>query len=702
MSRMTELREQFQEKARMLVSQMTLAEKVYLLSGRTSIQKITDEKRQGKHFNHRPYPAGGNKALGVPELRFCDGPRGVVCGVGKSTCFPVSIMRGASFDTELEEEIGRAMGREARAYGANVFGGACVNLPYHPGWGRNQETYGEDSFAIGSMGAALVRGIQSQGVVAAVKHFAMNSMEDNRFNVSVLCDPRTEREVLLPHFKDCIDAGAGAVMTAFNKVDGEICGQSKHLLSEVLKQDWKFDGVAFSDFFWGINDTKKAITAGLDLEMSDTRVYGKRLTEAVESGRVSEALVEESAVRIVQTALAAEALAEEIRAEDETAFDDSVIGCYEHQALALKAAEEGIVLLKNENKLLPLSKDLMKIAVIGELAAAENLGDFGSSRVYPKHVVTILSGIMREAQNSEVIYYDGQDLDHVARVAAESDVVIYVVGMRAQDEGEYTPPKTANFINVEKHGGDRHSLSLHTKDQKIIEKGSQANPNGVVVLIGGGTILLSEWETKVPAVLQAFYPGQGGGIALAEILFGELSPSGKLPFVLPKSEEDLPFVDWNAEEQKYEYYHGYRLLEKEHAEIMRPYGFGLSYTSFEIGEASFTQGDTTEVKEGSRAIRVSVQVKNTGRMKGAEVVQVYAGFSHSQVERPVKTLVGFQRAELAPGEERIVEILCPISRLEYYEEKKNAFVLEEMEYEFYVGNSSGDENMRCYSVKVVV
>ncbi|MDO4647903.1 MAG: glycoside hydrolase family 3 C-terminal domain-containing protein [Eubacteriales bacterium] len=692
MSDMKELRRNLNSKARALIEQMTLEEKVYLLSGRTSMQKITEDKRQGKHFNFKPYPAGGNKTLGIPELKFCDGPRGVVCGNGHSTCFPVSVMRGATFDPELEEEIGKAMGREARAYGANIFGGACVNLPYHPGWGRNQETYGEDSYAIGKMGAALVRGIQSQGVIAAVKHFAMNSMEDNRFRVNITCDARTEREVLLPHFKDCIDAGAGAVMSAFNKVDGEICGQSRHLLSEVLKEDWEYDGIVISDFFWGINDTEKAINAGLDVEMSDTRFFGKNLVEAVRAGKVEEARIDDAALRVVADALAAEAEALEVLGEDPKAFDASVVGCYEHQALALKAAEEGMVLLKNENHTLPLSKELRKIAIIGKLATADNLGDYGSSRVYPKHVVNILSGMIREAQNTEIIYYDGQDLNHLERVCAESDAVVYVVGMSAQDEGEYTPAKEASFINTEKHGGDRHSLELHPEDRQMIARGAAVNENSVVVLIGGGTILLSEWEQKVPAVIQAFYPGQGGGIALAEILFGDVNPGGKLPFVIPKSEDDLPLVDWQADEQRYEYYHGYRLLEKEGAAVSRPYGFGLSYTTFEIGEASFVQEDSV--------IKVSVSVKNTGEREGAEVLQVYAGFEHSRVDRPVKTLVGFQRVGLHPGEEKRVEIRCPISRLSYYDENEKSFVLEDMEYEFYVGNSSAADDLRKYSVKI--
>lgn len=255
-------------KAKEIVSQMSLEEKVYLMSGRVSMEEMLEDFKE-RHYNWRPYPAGGNDRLGVPELKFVDGPRGVVSG--NSTCFPVAMARGAAFDPELEERIGHAIGQEVRAQGGNFFGGVCINLPYNPGWGRSQEVYGEESFHLGVMGSSLVKGVQEENVIACVKHFAFNSMEWARFKVSVIADKRTEREVFLPHFKDCVDAGAGSVMSAYNLYHGVHCGHHDYLLNQVLKDEWDFDGFVISDFAWGIKDTVEAANGGMDVEMCHTK-----------------------------------------------------------------------------------------------------------------------------------------------------------------------------------------------------------------------------------------------------------------------------------------------------------------------------------------------------------------------------------------------------------------------------------------------
>ncbi|MDR1971211.1 MAG: hypothetical protein LBQ46_04755, partial [Treponema sp.] len=278
-----EKRLSYTEKAKAVVAQMSLEEKVDLMSGKISFgpEQIAEmSKDSTKHYNHIPYPNGENKRLGVPSMRFCDGPRGVVCGTGKSTCFPVSMLRGAAFDPALEEEIGRAIGREVRAYGGNLFAGVCINLPQNPGWGRSQESYGEESFALGQLGAALVRGVQEENVMACVKHYAFNSMEISRFKVSVDCDRRTEREVFLPHFKECVDAGAASVMSAYNLYKGVHCGHHDYLLRKVLKEEWDFDGFVMSDFIWGVKDTVAGANNGEDLEMCSTIVYGDKLVKA--------------------------------------------------------------------------------------------------------------------------------------------------------------------------------------------------------------------------------------------------------------------------------------------------------------------------------------------------------------------------------------------------------------------------------------
>ncbi|MEJ5186061.1 MAG: glycoside hydrolase family 3 N-terminal domain-containing protein [Candidatus Geothermincolales bacterium] len=276
-----------------LVSSMDLEEKVRQLHGSMSPAEMAVSVLR---YNHRPFRAGEDPELGIPPLLFTDGPRGIA--VGNSTCFPVSMARGASWDPDLEETIGRAMGREARARGANLVGAPCINLLRHPGWGRAQETYGEDPIHVGEMGAALVRGLQEEAL-ACPKHFACNSIEESRFRVDVIVDEKTLREVYLPHFRRCVEEGAACVMSAYNRVNGEYCAHNRHLLRDILKGEWGFEGVVVSDFVLGTRDTVKAILGGLDLEMPHGIHYGRRLVDAVKKGRVPEKLVDEAVRRVL-------------------------------------------------------------------------------------------------------------------------------------------------------------------------------------------------------------------------------------------------------------------------------------------------------------------------------------------------------------------------------------------------------------------
>lgn len=673
-------------KAEEIVRGMSLEEKIALMSGNTSLQKVNDDKQAGFHFGYRPFPAGGNEKLGIPAVMFADGPRGVVCGYKMATCFPVPMLRGASFDVNLEEKIGAAIGRELKAFGSNLFGGVCINLLYHPGWGRSQETYGEDSLAVGKMGAAMVRGVQSEQVMACLKHYAFNSIENSRFEVNIDCSRRAEREVFLAHFKDCIDAGAAAVMAGYNSYQGVRCGHSPYLMRRILKEEWKFDGFVLSDFFWGISDTEAAVKGGLDMEMCHTKYYGKRLVDAVKEGRAAERDIDEAAVRIVRTTLAFE----DARKKYETRKKQTP-GCSAHRKLALQSAQEGITLIKNENGVLPFQKKMRKIAVIGRLAVQENTGDHGSSRVYPSHVVTLLEGIAGAVTETEVIYYEGDDTAHVRHLAETSDAVILAAGLNYRDEGEYNPMKEAGMFRIERIG-DRNSLRLCPQSVRMILAAGESNPNTAVVLMGGSAITVTEWESAVSAIMFVYYPGQEGGSAIAQILFGEISPSGKLPFVLPGDEKDLPAMDWNAKKQTYHDYHGYQYLDKMGIRPFRPFGFGMSYTTFAVRDAQ-------AVVKGKN-LAVSVLLKNTGDRRGAEVLQVYAGFSGSKVDRPVRKLWGFKRVDLKPGQEKKVIISCPLQKLEYYHEERQCFELEHMEYEVYVGTSGGEEDLQLLSVEL--
>ena len=673
----------FTKKATEIVNKMSLEEKVALMSGNVTVDDMLEDfhtPNADRHYNARPYPAGGNKKYGVPELKFCDGPRGVV--TEKSTCFPVTMARGASFNTELEKEVGKAIGREIRAYGANFFGGVCINLPYNPGWGRSQEVYGEDDFHLGKMGSALVEGVQYENVIACIKHFAFNSMENSRFDVSVEATDRTEREVYLNHFKMCIDSGAASVMSAYNKYRGEYCGHNKHLLTDILRDDWDFDGFVVSDFAWGIRETVAAAKAGLNIEMPNTNHYGENLVKAVKSGEVDEKEIDKSAIYIVRTLLAFS------EAEDPEEYPRKVIGCVDHIDLAKKVAEESITLIKNDNDLLPFDKDDTKsIAVVGELGNTENIGDHGSSRVFPSYVVTPLAGITKEMPNATVTYNNGKNIEEAIKVAKEADRVVLVAGFRDFDEGEYIEPTAELGVDADNAiGGDRKtSLGLHDDEIELIKAVAKVNKNVVVVLIGGNMIRINEWKDDVPSILMAYYPGMEGGTAISEVLFGDVNPSGKLPFVVVKDDNDLPQVKWISDQQVYDYYHGYAKLDKENITPDYYYGFGLSYTDFNVSERAITIA--------SDKITASCKVSNVGKRSGKEVVQLYVGVeSGGKVDRPVKKLAGFEKIELEAGESKTIDISCPLDALMYYSDE--GWKLEEgVTYAAYIGSSSDPKDL---------
>ena len=681
------------EEAKKLVDQMTLEQKVWLMSGNIDITKMKPEdmgemmeamQDDANHYNVVPYDAGGLDEFHLPPMKFVDGPRGVVCGNWQTTCFPVSMARGATFDPELEEKVGHCIGKEARAFGGNLFAGVCINMPYNPGWGRSQETYGEETYQIGQMGAALVRGVQDEDIMACVKHYAFNDMENARFKVSVTCDQRTEQEVYLPHFKDCIDAGAASIMSSYNRYNGVQCGHHDYLLNQVLKKEWDFDGFVMSDFCWGVKDTVEAANGGQDMEMMWTQFFGDRLVKAVQDGFVPEEKINEAALRIVRTILAFD--------KDHKEYDMSVVGCPEHIAIAKETAEKGITLIKNEN-VLPLKKEeTKKIALIGKLGNQGNIGDHGSSWVRPPYVVTPEEGLKKANEACEVIFNDGSDIESAKAVAKDADAVIFVVGYNYDDEGEFVSAEQAdNYIGS--MGGDRkESLGLHADEIELIKQVGPVNEKSTVVLIGGNMIMMTEWYDSVNSVIMAYYPGMEGGTAIAEIIYGDVNPSGKLPYVVPYSEDDLPHVDWEATDQYYEYYHGYTRLEKNGVKPLVPYGFGLSYTTFEITDP--------KVAVDGDVLKVIAKVKNTGTIDGDEVVQLYVGFENSAVDRPVKQLRGFKRVSVKAGEEKEVTICTPLEKLKWYNPVYREWQLENMEYPIYVGSSAADEDLVKTTIKL--
>lgn len=652
-----------------LVDSMDLEEKVQQMHGFMSLKEMF---LSAFRYNIRPFVAGEDPHIGIPPLLFSDGPRGIV--VGNSTCFPVSIARGASFDPDLEERIGRAMGKEARARGANLVGAPCVNLLRHPGWGRAQETYGEDPYHVGEMGAALVRGLQEE-VMACPKHLACNSIEESRFWVDVRLDEKTLREVYLPHFRRCVEEGAHCVMSAYNKVNGEHCAHNRHLLRDILKGEWGFRGIVISDFVLGTRDTAKALMGGLDVEMPHGFHYGGRLIRAVRRGALPESLVDEAVRRILWVKA-------EYQSQRGLRRAPAVNAYLLHRELALEAARKGIVLLKNAGRALPFSpREVRRIAVVGKLAAVPNLGDMGSSRVRPPYTVTPLEGIVGMATSgSEVVYCDGQDLEEVKRVASWADACVVVTGLTHRQEGEYMLPLPEGL----KVGGDRENLDLPPPWEEVILTAALANRRTVVVLMGGSAITMERWVREVSAVIMAWYPGMEGGWALAEVLFGTVNPGGKLPFTIPRSASHLPFFRSKVKEISYDYLHGYRLLDARGLPARFPFGHGLSYTEFAIGKARLK----AEKWDGSTPTSVEVEVENLGGSPGDEVVQVYVSAPRSRISRPPKVLAAFCRLSLVPGERKSVDLAIDPSPLLHFDHDRGEMVLERTEYKVLVGFSS--------------
>ena len=539
--------DQIEEKAKSILSIMTLEEKLYQMAADWTLNE--GGPKMQKRYNAEPIPAGDDKKLGIPGVLFSDGPRGVV--IGNSTCFPVSMARGASWDLELEEKIGEVIGIEAKVHGANYFGGVCINLLRHPAWGRAQETYGEDTYHLGAFGVSLLKGVQKH-VMACAKHYACNSIETTRFNLDVSIDERTLREVYLPHFKNCVDAGVASIMSAYNKVNGKYCGHNPHLLRDILKKDWNFKGFVLTDFFWGIRNGALAINAGVDIEMPfEFRMAPNKMIGYFNEGRFIEELVDEAVIRILRQKL------KFAHKGDPKFYSKDKIACKEHTELALEAARKSIVLLKNKNSLLPLNRNEIKqIAIFGNLANTPNIGDHGSSRVYPPYVITPLEGLKIAAGNdTNIVFNEGNDLEAAKELAKNSEVSIIVAGYTHIDEGEGSGTKERT--------GDRKSLRLYEKDEKLIAAIASVNKNCIVALEGGGPILVESWKNEVSAILMLWYPGMEGGTALGEILFGDINPSGKLPTVFAKSEDQLPYFDATITEIEYGYYHGYRLMDKE-------------------------------------------------------------------------------------------------------------------------------------------
>jgi beta-glucosidase len=675
--------EQREESISRLLADLTLEEKVWILSGHGFLKQMVED---GGRYCARPYQiGGGNERLGIPSFYFMDGPRGV--GVGSSTCFPVPMARGASFDIDLEERIGDAIGRELRAQGANLFGGVCINLLRHPAWGRAQETYGEDPVLLGEFGAALVRGVQRHNVVATPKHFAANSMENTRFKVNVEIDERALREVYLPHFKRCIDAGAGAVMSAYNQVNGAYCGHNRVLLTQILKDEWGFDGFVYSDFVLGCRGAD-ACEMGLDVEAPDTIHFGAKLESAVRDGSVQESRIDDAVSRVLRSLITIST------SRDIEDYGPEMVACDAHVALSREAAEKSIVMLENRETLPWDASAISRVLVLGELADEPNLGDHGSSRVWPPRVVTPLAGLRKRVPaNCEIVHDPGHDLDRVSVLAAESDAVLVVVGYDHRDEGEYIPGQIGD-PESEFIGGDRLDLTIGPDQEAMILAAAGENSKVVVAVMAGSAVVMENWRNQVGAILLIFYPGMEGGAALADVLLGQVNPSGRLPFSVPVQAKDLPFFDREAVQIDYDLWHGYTHFEREGIQPAYPFGFGRGYSSFEWSNPGAIADEAAET------IQAEIRVTNHGEREGCAVMQVYAGWGEPDPDQPRKRLVGFARVPLAAGANACAQVEIAWRDLAYFDSDKRHWALGASDWCVWIGASSAETDLTSVKIEL--
>ena len=644
-----------------------------LLARMTLAQKINELRGHAPRPVEGLYYAGGDESLDLPPYKMVDGPRGA--RAGKATAFPVAIARAATFDVELERRVGLAIALEVAAKGGNVLLAPTINLLRHPGWGRAQETYSEDPHHMGAMAVAFISGAQNY-VLTSPKHFALNNLENTRFEMSADVGPRALNELYLPHFKRCVvEAAAASVMSAYNKLNGVYCGEHPQLLTEILREEWGFKGFVESDWFLGTRSTAAALNAGLDIEMPGPyRFTDDKLEVALASGELTEAVIHRNARNAVYQKIA-------WRIADLPVPDPSVVECDAHVALARRVAEQSIVLLKNDGELLPLSnRSGLRVAVVGDLADVANLGDRGSSFVTSSAVTTPLAGLRERAEQTTLVHFR-TDADFSA--LRDFDLTVVVAGLTYKDEGEFIPVAQQEAEGTDlARGGDRADLALPERERELIQRAASASTRTVVVLEGGSAILVDEWIDSVDALLMVWYPGREGGHAIANVLFGDVNPSGRLPVSFPRSMDQLMPWDVTALSVQHDLLHGYRYLDHHGHTPAFPFGFGLGYTTFALSNL--------DVRRVGPSFRITVHVTNTGARAGATVVQLYVGCEASRVLRANNELKGFGRVELDAAETAVLEIDVADDDLRYFDEAVGDWRLEACVYRLGVGFSSRD------------
>ena len=691
-----------------LLSRMTLQEKVAMLAGANWMSTVP------------------NARLGIPSIKMADGPLGIRSWAGpsaetgpmaaklqvKTTAFPAGVAMAATWDTDLVQSQGQAIGQEVKALGRDMILGPTVNINRTPLWGRNFEGYGEDPYLAGRLAVAYIKGVQGEGVIATVKHFAANNQEFERHRINAIVDERALQEIYFPAFKAAVqEAGVWSVMSAYNKLNGVYCAENSMLLKDVLQKQWDFKGFVVSD--WGSTySTVNTVNAGMDVEMPGgdpmknwlkkpkTLEAGngggwlvpEKVLPEVSAGKISPATIDDNVGRILRVIFLSGQFDKPHTATGE-------IDTPEQRAVARKAATEAIVLLKNAGDVLPLdAAKIHSIVVIGPNAAVAITGGGGSSKVTPKYSVAPLKGIQdRAGERFQVSYSLGATMEgddpgkdtlqareqlrnEAVKAAAKADAAIVVVGRSPKLESE-------DF--------DIKSLDLPAGQDELIEAVAKVNKNTIVVINAGGPVIMSKWIAQVPAVVDMWYGGQEGGNAIADVLFGDANPSGKLPVSFVKEWKDSPaYGHYPGEHLQVEYaegiYVGYRYFDRQKVEPLFPFGYGLSYTKFDYSDLKVSPGEASS----GTPVEVSLQVRNSGSRAGAEVVELYVHDGHASVDRPIQELKGFSRVTLAPGETKTVHLTLDRSATAFYSTAKKDWVTEPGQFDVLVGSSSRDIRMK--------
>lgn len=642
-----------------LIKKMTLEEKASLMSGKDFWQTMDIER------------------LGIKNMFLADGPHGIRkqaeaadhLGLNASipaTCFPTAATVANSWNEELGEIIGDYLGKEAVAQKVNVLLGPGINMKRNPLAGRNFEYFSEDPYLAGKMAAGMIRGIQSHGISACVKHFAVNNQEERRMSIDTVVDERTLREIYLTAFEIAIKEGkTKTVMSAYNMLNGTYTNENIHLMREILRDEWKYDGVVVTDW-GGSNDRVAGLIAGNELEMPTTAgETNQEIIQAIKSGRLKEEILDECVDRLLDLMF----VTEEVFENPQKDFNRK-----EHHQIAQKTAEESIVLLKNEDNILPLKKG-KKVAVIGDFAQNARYQGAGSSIVNP----TILEHTLECLEESEITSIgfepgferygkrNQKKIDRACALAKDADVILIYIGLDEATEAE---------------GLDRQSMKIPDNQIELLDALYKVNSNIVVVLSCGAAVEMP-WINKVKGLLHGYLAGQAGARAILRVLSGDVNPSGKLAETYPLRYEDTPsYYNFPGKEVSVEYregiYIGYRYYDSANVNVLFPFGYGLSYTTFEYSDILVAQD------------RVTFTIKNTGKFDGMEVAQLYVGCKSQEIFRPKKELKGFTKVFIRAGEAKTVTIPFDDKTFRYFNVKTNKWEIEEADYQIMIGASSTD------------